>query len=87
MLNRHDYPLRSFMNKTKVVIGAGIAAATIGILSVYLMNQGSMERDYVVQVNNIKSDLDRITIELTGNLLPKLESRTMSMTDAKSSLS
>ena len=75
------------MNKTKVVIGAGIAAATIGVLSVYLMNQGSMELDYVVQVNNIKSDLDRITIELTGNLLPKLESKTMSMADAKSSLS
>lgn len=75
------------MGKTIVVIGAGIVAGVIGILGAYLMNQGSIERDYVNQVNNIKSDLDRITIELTGNLLPKLESKTMSMTDAKSSLS
>lgn len=75
------------MGKTIVAIGVGIVVSIIGILGAYLMHQESIERDYVVQVNNIKSDLDRITIELTGNLLPKLESKAMSMTDAKSSLS
>lgn len=75
------------MGKTIVVIGVGIAAGVIGILGAYLMHQESIERDYVNQVNNIKSELDKITIELTGNLLPKLESKAMSMADAKFSLS
>ena len=75
------------MGKTIVAIAVGIAAVVIGILGAYLMHQESIERDYVNQVRTIKSDLDKITIELTGNLLPKLESRAISMTDAKSSLS
>ena len=75
------------MGKTIVAIAVGIVAVVIGTLGAYLMHQESIERDYVNQVRTIKSDLDKITIELTGNLLPKLESKTMSMTDAKSSLS
>lgn len=74
------------MGKTIVVIGVGIVAGAIEILGAYLIHQESIERDYVNQVNNIKSDLHKITTWLTGNLLPKLESRAISMTDTKFSL-
>jgi len=79
--------LLQFMHKTKVVaVGFGIAVAIIGSLAAYMMYQASAELTYVNEVIVINADLNKITIALMGNLLPQLESKVISMTEAKSSL-
>ncbi len=75
------------MHRTKVIaIGFGIAVAVIGSLAAYMMYQSSAELTYVNEVNAINADLNKITVDLMGNLLPQLEIKAISMTEAKSSL-
>ena len=72
------------MGKAKVVaIGLGIASLVIGILGAYLIYQESAESDYVNGANRIVSDRNKIINEFMSDLLPRLETRQISITQVK----
>lgn len=67
-----------------VVIGVGIAAIAIGIVGFYLTNQQSVENDYVSGINKIVYTRSQIINEFMSDLLPRLETKQLSIADGKS---
>ncbi len=61
----------------------GIAALATGIFGAYLIYQESAERDYVKETNKLLSDRNQIVNEFMSDLLPKMETKQISITEAK----
>ncbi len=73
------------MDKIRLVVtGIGIAAVAIGIFGFYLTNQQSAENDYVSGVNAIVYARSQIINEFMSDLLPRLETKQLSIADGKS---
>lgn len=71
------------MRKAIVVVGAGVASVSVVIL-VFLMYQQAAEHTYVSEVGIILSDRDKIIGEFMSELLPRMEAKQISITEAKS---
>ncbi len=61
----------------------GIAFLVIGIFGAYLIYQESAERDYVKEANKLLSDRNQIVNEFMSDLLPKMETKQISVTQAE----
>jgi len=72
------------VNRAKVfTIGFGIAALVVGIVIGYLVYQQPVEQDYMEGVDSILSERNQIINEFMSDLLPKMESRQISITESK----
>jgi len=70
-----------------VAIGVGVAAIVAGIFAGYLAYQQSMEQEYVDGVNNILSKRNQIINEFMSDLLPRMETKQITVSDGKTIVS
>lgn len=76
------------MGRTKVfAIGFGAAALVVGIFAGYLIYQQSIEQEYVDGVNSILAKRNQIIGEFMSDLLPRMETKQISISDGKSIVS
>lgn len=76
------------MGKAKVaVVAAGITSIAIGIIAAYTIYQESAEREYIAAVNNILSERNKIINEFMSDLLPRLETKQVSVSEGESIVS
>lgn len=71
------------VNIKVVAIGVGIAALVAGILAGILAYQNSIEQGYVDAVNAILAKRDQIINEFMSDLLPRMETKQISVSDGK----
>jgi hypothetical protein len=70
-----------------VAIGVGIAAIVAGIFAGYLAYQQSIEQEYIDGVNAILSERNQIINEFMSDLLPRMETKQISVSDGKTIVS
>ncbi len=76
------------MVKVKVVaIGVGIAALVAGIFAGFLAYQNSVEQGYVDDVSGILAERNKIINEFMSDLLPRMETKQLSVSDSKTIVS
>jgi len=70
-----------------VAIGVGIAVLVAGIFAGFLAYQNSIEQGYVDSVDGILAERDQIINEFMSDLLPRMETKQISVSDGKAIVS
>ncbi|GEM_PF-4480614 len=70
-----------------VAIGVGIAAIVAGIFAGYLAYQQSIEQEYIDGINKILSERNQIINEFMSDILPRMETKQISVSDGKTIVS
>jgi hypothetical protein len=72
------------MGRAKLfAIGFGIAALAVGIIASYMLYQQPPEQGYIEEVTRILSERNQIFNEFMSDLLPKMESKQISIAESK----